>query len=95
MDIRCGMTTLNWIGKVRGRGEVFTQTVCLTSLGMRLYFTWSHCVCRAFCNVALSTGLLRAATREDILKFKCMHAEQMMHKCKEFSAKVSQSVHQL
>jgi len=40
-------------------------------------------------------GLLRAATREDILKFKCMHAEQMTYKCKEFSAKVSRLVHQL
>jgi len=55
-----------------------------------------HIVCAEhYCNMALSIGLLRAATREDILKFKCMHAEQMMHKCKEFSAKVSQSVHQL
>ena len=46
-------------------------------------------------NVALSTGLIRAATREDIIKFKCMQREQMMHKCKEFSAKVSQSVYQM
>ena len=40
----------------------------------------------------LSTGLLRAATREDLLKYKCLHGEQIMHKCKEFSAKVSQSI---
>ena len=39
--------------------------------------------------MALPTGLLRAATREDIIKFKCMHGEQMIRKCKEFSAEVS------
>ena len=45
--------------------------------------------------MTMSTGLMRAATKEDIMKFKCMHGEEMMHKCREFSAKVSQSLHQL
>ena len=38
----------------------------------------------------LTTGIMRSATKEDIGLFKCMHGEEMMQKCRELSAKVSQ-----
>ena len=78
-------------GRREGSQRSNVSHQCFCHIALRLVIVCAE----HYYNVALSTGLIRAATREDIIKFKCMQREQMMHKCKEFSAKVSQSVYQM